>query len=142
MVNLPEHIQTLSDLLVFVDDLDEEFQPLDLYTALGTLGARRPDAATESGHAWYDEAAAGSMMHLEGERNNAWGLDYGPLMEAQSPAGEVVRLPDLARLDSQTLQYWRERSKVVKTPTIKARYSDLAWVFAETLGGKQNNAAA
>lgn len=137
MVALPEEIQTLVELLGWVDGLSGDFQPLDLYNALSILINRRPDAASEAGHAWYDEAAAGAMMHIEGERNNAWGVDFGPLMEMQSPSGEVVRLPDVAKLDLQSLLYWRERATLTRNPSLKARYSDLAWVFAVTLGGKQ-----
>lgn len=139
MDHIPEYIRSLSELLQHLDGISGGFRPIELDTALALLSKVHPDAETGSGHAWYDEVAAGGMMLLNGDEEGPWGLDFGPIMQGQSTTGTLLTHPNLERLDLQTLDYWRNRARESTNPVLQARYADLAWVFAEHLGMRKSN---
>lgn len=136
MEPLPAGIRTLTDLIQQLDQ--HAVQPLDLDSGLRQLAARHSEAEPEAGPAWYWEVAAGAMMLVGGEERDPWGLDFGPIMQGQSASGDLLTYPRLDLLTTDTLVYWRERARATPNPVLRARYADLAWVFAERLGGKKD----
>lgn len=133
---LHEGIRTLKDLIQHLDQ--HASQPLDLDSGLRQLATRHPEAESEAGPTWYWEVAAGAMMLVSGEDRDPWGLDFGPIMQGQSASGDLLTYPRLDVLTTDTLAYWRRRAQATPNPVLRARYADLAWTFAERLGGKKD----
>ena len=130
MMDIPEHIQSLASLLSHVDSSEEAFGPFDMESALRVVMKRNPAAESEAGHAWYDEKAASAMMLLS-EEGGPWGYCYAPVRQESNEAGDLITHPDLNRLDTDTVAYWRSRARATQKPILKGIYGDLAWVFAK-----------
>lgn len=133
---LPEHVQTFVGLIEHLDGHAD--QPLDLDSGLRQLMARNPEAEQGAGTSWYWELAAGAMIQVSSEEKEPWGLEFGPIMQGQSASGELLTYPRLDLLTQGTLSHWRDRARATPNPVLRARYADLSWVFAKSLGEKKD----
>jgi lysyl-tRNA synthetase class 1 len=74
----------------------------------------------------------------QNEQTSLWGTHYGPMMTRQDKAGNTICGPDISAVDPALIAYWTERAAAVSHPVLKARYADLAWDFAPSVGAKRN----
>ena len=60
------------------------------------------------------------------ENANPWNTHFGPSMAAEAN-GQPIYIPDLAHVDTETLEYWETRATITTHPIMRARYADLVW---------------
>jgi hypothetical protein len=59
------------------------------------------------------------------------------MITATKEDGSPFYAPDIAEANSETIEYWKERSRESKHPILRARYSDLVWDFAREVAGQK-----
>jgi hypothetical protein len=88
---------------------------------------------------WAELVAFGLMA--SSPRKNPWATHFGPTGTFEDHEGKAFYRPDVTSADPGTLDYWASRAHTVSYPILQARYADLVWEMAPTLGLKRRNAA-
>ena len=89
--------------------------------------------AAENLGAWAEVLAFG----LVGARTHEspWNTFFAPIGTLLRKDGSVQYSPDIAGTPPTVLRHWAERAKSLTHPVLKARYADLVWDMAATIGG-------
>ncbi len=66
-----------------------------------------------------------------------WGTYFAPMMEATQVDGALFRMPDVARLASETTLHWEQRAKETANPLMQARYADCIWDLDRKLSSRK-----
>jgi hypothetical protein len=96
----------------------------------------QPSGQSDRDLRWAESAAMSFYRRADGEPS-VWGTTYGPMIRATKEDGAPFYAPDIAEANSETIEYWKGRSRESKHPILRARYSDLVWDFARSVGGQK-----
>jgi lysyl-tRNA synthetase class 1 len=94
---------------------------------LGQLGQ------AENIGAWAEVLAFG----LVGARRyeSPWNTFFAPMATLTGKDGSIQYAPDIAGTPPTVLGHWADRARTLQHPVLKARYADLVWDMAATIGG-------
>jgi len=83
----------------------------------------------------FSEIAAWRFMRPHGsvQKNEPWGIYWGPLGSGTLADGSPFHSPNIVELDADILLHWVSRAEKAKHPLIRARYADLAWEIGRYL---------
>jgi lysyl-tRNA synthetase class 1 len=95
--------------------------------------------AAENLGAWAEVLAFG----LIGARTHEspWNTFFAPIGTLMGKDGSVLYSPDIAGTPPVVLGHWAERAQSLKHPVLKARYADLVWDMAGSIGGVRRDPA-
>lgn len=65
------------------------------------------------------------------EKEDGWGIYYGPHMVWTAKNGERVESPSIDKITKEVIDYWRVRTEEVVSPILISRYSDLVIEFSK-----------
>jgi lysyl-tRNA synthetase class 1 len=119
-----------------LDTYDERTTPhneVEIAEAISTVRKSKGDLSEEDFKALLAEHSAFFFIDSHGE-SSRWGSYFAPMAELGRADGSTLLSPDIAELDDQTLEHWRDRAKSAKNPMMRARYADLVWEFGRRLG--------
>lgn len=87
--------------------------------------------------AWAEVLAFG----LVGARTHEspWNTFFAPIGILTRKDGTVQYSPDIAGTPPLVLVHWAERARSLKHPVLKARYADLVWDMAVSIGGTRRD---
>ena len=74
-----------------------------------------------------------AMELVPTQTENPWGFYYGPQFTFANEQGELMYVPSLNDITSDTIMYWEDRAKVCNNPLLIARYADLVWDFKQKI---------
>lgn len=119
-------------------EYDRGLEPFSELKLQGALAKARSElikpTEEESLGAW---AEAISFLLVPAE--NDWGTHFGPISTERYPDGRQTCTPDMTGATPSFVQHWDQRSKTLKNPILRARYSDLAWDFAPMIAKVRKN---
>lgn len=74
-----------------------------------------------------------AMELVPTQTENPWGFYYGPQFTFANEQGELMYVPSLNDITSDTIMYWEDRAKACNNPLLIARYADLVWDFKQKI---------
>ncbi len=116
----------LDALLKEFDEMVEPFSETSLYSALCKLQREISDSGDsekDSCAALEFESMAFCFCPNASDEGSGRETYYGPTFVG-SNGNEY---PSIRQITSETIEYWKERSKQVQNPILRCRYADLVW---------------
>jgi hypothetical protein len=129
-VKLPAWIE---EILVAYDEKTTPHNEVEIAEAISTARKSKGDLSEEDFKVLLAEHSAFFFIDSHGE-SSRWGSYFAPMAELGRADGSTLLSPDIAELDDQTLEHWRDRARSAKNPVMRARYADLVWEFGRRLG--------
>jgi hypothetical protein len=129
--------EPIASCLTAFDQLQRGFTELDVNGALQALEPKDMTPADKRG-GWAEQLAFGLIP--SSADNSPWSTYFGPIGCFENHEGKTFHRPDVMSADPGTLDYWANRARSVSHPILLARYADLVWEMAPTLGVKRRNA--
>jgi hypothetical protein len=124
----------------FIDEVIARFEcrttPFDLFDVycqlLGASGDRAQLSSDEQRN--LDAEIAAFTCRFTSDGRSPWGTFFAPLWE-QCNGGATIYNPDLARLDSRSVDVWAHRANTCTNPVLMSRYADLVWDLEQKIVG-------
>lgn len=123
----------IEEVLVAYDEKTTPHNEVEIAEAISTARKSKGDLSEEDFKALLAEHSAFFFIDSHGE-SSRWGSYFAPMAELGRADGSTLLSPDIAELDDQTLEHWKDRAKSAKNPMMRARYADLVWEFGRRLG--------
>jgi hypothetical protein len=121
------------ETLAAYDEKTTPHNEVEIAEAISTARNSKGDLSEEDFKALLAEHSAFFFIDSHGE-SSRWGSYFAPMAELERADGSIQLSPDIAELDDQTLEHWRDRAGSAKNPMMRARYADLVWEFGRRLG--------
>jgi Domain of unknown function (DUF4209) len=125
-----------------IADVEKRQEPLpshwlqtELMKARSALGK---DVEPELNTGAFAELVAWSLT-TEAWDQEPWHCYFGPFGSWVSIDGKKVFSPAVDELDETVFKHWQERVGQFKHPGLRARYADLCWELAKTVGNAKPN---
>jgi hypothetical protein len=128
---MPHSVRTIIDNF---ESKETGFHEVAITAALRTAMEGRTFDNDDERAVWWAEWAAFSLIRRPDVEPSVWGTTYGPIATLTRDDGPPSYSPDMADADAKTVEYWDTRSMEAKNPILIARYSDLVWDFAKSVG--------
>lgn len=123
----------IEEILAAYDEKTTPHNEVEIAEAISTARKNKGDLSEEEFRALLAEHSAFFFIESHDE-SSMWGSYFAPMAEFSGADGSTLLSPDVAELDDQTLEHWRERARSAKNPMMRARYADLVWEFGRRLG--------
>ncbi len=65
------------------------------------------------------------------EKEEGWGIYYGPYSVCSTQNGDRVEIPSIDQITKEVVDYWKVRAEGVISPILISRYSDLVIEFSK-----------
>lgn len=117
------------ELTPILEAADSDQQAIDEWALPGRLLAAIPRERELSGDerkGAFAEIFAWRFQRARPDERRTWDIYWNELTSWTSD-GRQIYSPDIADVDGDVVEHWIKRSVSASHPTIRARYSDLAW---------------
>ncbi len=121
------------EILAAYDEKTTPHNEVEIAEAISAARKSKGDLSEEDFKALLAERSAFFFIESHGD-SSRWGSYFEPMAELGRADGGTLLSPDIAKLDDQTLEHWRNRAGSAKNPMMRARYADLVWEFGRRLG--------
>jgi hypothetical protein len=123
----------IEGILAVYDERSTPHNEVEIAEAISTARKSKGDLSEEDFKALLAEHSA--IFFIESQRESSrWGSYFASMAEFTKKDGGALLSPNIAELDDQTLEHWRDRARLAKNPMMRARYADLVWEFGRRLG--------
>jgi lysyl-tRNA synthetase class 1 len=127
----------------FIDEVIAQFDcrttPFELFDVRCQLiGASMGAQLSSEEQTNLDAEIAAFTLRFTNSDKSPWGTFFAPLRSEQCEGGVVIHDPDLARLDSKSVDVWARRAKTCANPVLTSRYADLIWDLEQKIVGHVN----
>jgi hypothetical protein len=78
---------------------------------------------------------AAFTFRFTNDDKSPWGTFFAPQRSEQRNGGAVIHDPDLAQLDSKSVDVWARRATTCANPVLTSRYADLIWDLEQKIVG-------
>lgn len=132
---MTEQQKKLKELLI---EFGISSEPISEITIAETLKKALKELGEETPHEeWTAEITAFDLAENLQDSEIGWGTYYGPKLVWKKEDGSIVEYPSISQITPILIDYWERRSREASHPVMRARYSDLVWVFSEKIAGKK-----
>ncbi len=115
------------------EESTEPFRESAVLSALGELGKEMRSTGIDCPASLQAEGIAFQLVENSLDKEDSWGVYYGPHIIGENEAGERVDIPSLASITPEIVDYWEERARSTTHPILRSRYADLVWEFSKTV---------
>ena len=105
------------------------FEALELSGRLRGLADRRRESGVPISTEISSEVFAWAVLPAYNCKEPGWGTYFGPMADW----GNGCTMPNIADINTDTIDYWAGRSLEVSNPLLKLRYADVTWDFSGKL---------
>ena len=121
----------------FIDEVIAQFDcrttPFELFDVRCQLiGASMGAQLSSEEQTNLDAEIAAFALRFTNSDKSPWGTFFAPLRSEQCD-GAVIHDPDLAQLDSKSVDVWARRAKTCANPVLTSRYADLIWELEQKI---------
>jgi Domain of unknown function (DUF4209) len=128
---------TTEAVLQRFDAMTDPFTEYDVSQELNAAWSTLAGATEPERLAAWSEVLAFALAPPPHE--NPWKSYFGPMGSGISNDGHKVYSPDIAGTPKQVVDHWSHRAGALSHPLLKARYADLAWDMAQSIGQKKRD---
>lgn len=124
----------LGEILHQFEEMKEPYSELEVSEKLRKLWKELNESGDQPSEQMIAESMAFDFME-DSSDPTGWGTYFGPIGVLKNDQGQWIETPSIKLVTPEILQYWQDRTKVVKNPILKARYADLVWDFSKPVKG-------
>ncbi|MBI2803130.1 MAG: hypothetical protein HYX63_23165 [Gammaproteobacteria bacterium] len=95
-----------------------------------------PELSPEEKKGAFAEIEGLRFQRPHGSERRTWGIYWSELASGTTQDGRTFYSPDITFVDEDVLAHWISRSENARHPTLRARFSDLAWEIGRFLSRK------
>jgi hypothetical protein len=114
----------------------DPFMDVSVADAMRAARAGQGDLSDSEWRTFLAEHSAFLFMERP-DKDGAWGTYFAPMMEGTSLDGTRVVSPDIAALDIETVEHWKERASQAKHSILRGRYADCVWDLGSKISGEK-----
>lgn len=139
MTGMPVFVPT--ELVPILEATDRDQQPIDELAMSARLLAAIPperEISPDERKGAFAEIFAWRFQRARPDERRTWGIYWSELTSWTTSEGRQIYSPDIADVDDDVVEHWIRRSENATHPTIRARFSDLAWEIGhhQKVGGQ------
>ena len=130
-----------TELVPILEATDRDQQPIDELAMSARLLAAIPperEISPDERKGAFAEIFAWRFQRARPDERRTWGIYWSELTSWTTSEGRQIYSPDIADVDDDVVEHWIRRSENATHPTIRARFSDLAWEIGhhQKVGGQ------